>query len=307
MPLTKKANANVSVSINNRHKIKLNILLLAASMVVNTHIHALEHQPKYLPYSYTQYMYAPSEHTQILDSLGNQVQVNIIDRQQNKPLPIYFFKREYWVAGTPNTAYAVTLSSRLKDRKALATVSIDGVNVVTGEDAHVLQRGYVLSPNKHYSITGWRKSQSEIAAFKFAHPTDSYAASTNRPNNIGMIGVAVFPEQYQLPASPLVLEDVSNPQKKPLILKGNRLRAEISSAHTQKLGTQHGVREVSQSTVASFKRDSHTPSELIVLRYDTIDNLVARGVLRWTPETHAQQPIPNAFPNNNYVPDPPRN
>jgi hypothetical protein len=305
MQLIKKA--DVSVSTNIHHRMKMNILLLTASMVINTHIHALEYQPKHLPYSYTQSMYAPSEHTQILDSLGNQVQVNIIDRQQSKPLPVYFFKGEYWVAGTPNTTYALTLSSRLKDRKTLTTVSVDGVNVVTGEDAHVLQRGYVLSPNKHYSITGWRKSKSEIAAFKFAHPKDSYAANTGRPNNIGMIGIAVFPEQYQLPDAPLVLEKLSNSQKKPLILKDTTLRTEISSAHTQKLGTQHGEREVSQSTVASFKRDSHTPNELIIIRYDTIDNLVARGVLRWTPETHAQQALPNAFPNNNYVPDPPRN
>jgi hypothetical protein len=305
MQLTKKA--NVSASINIHHRMKVNILLLAASVVINTHIHALEYQPKHLPYSYTQSMYASSEHTQILDSLGNQVQVYIIDRQKKNPLPVYFFKGEYWVAGTPNMTYAVTLSSRLKDRKALTTLSVDGVNAVTGEDAHVLQRGYVLSPNKHYSITGWRKSKSEIAAFKFAHPKDSYAASTGRPKNIGMIGVAVFPEQYPLPDAPLALEKVSNLQKKPLILKGNTLRAEISSTHTQKLGTQHGEREVSQSTVDSFKRDSHTPSELITIRYDTIDNLVARGVLRWTPETHAQQALPNAFPNNNYVPDPPRN
>ncbi len=305
MQLIKKTNVNAS--INTQHQIKLSILLLATSMVINTHVYALEYQPKHLPHAYVQSMYAPSERTQILEFLGNQVQLHIIDRQQNKPLPIYFSKGEYWVAGTPNTAYSITLSSQFSDRKALATVSIDGVNIVTGEDAHILQRGYVLSPNKRYNITGWRKSQAEIAAFKFSHPKDSYAASTGRPHNIGTIGMAIFPEQYPLAAPPLVLEDRTESQKKPLILKRNTLRAEIDSAQTQKLGTQHGGREVSQSAVASFKRGSNTPSELIKLRYDTIDNLVARGVLRWTPETHSQQSMPDAFPNNNYVPDPPRN
>jgi len=57
------------------------------------------------------------------------------------------------------------------------------------------QSGYVLGAGEAYEITGWRKSDAEIAAFNFTSAGRSYAERTGRPANIGVIGVALFLER----------------------------------------------------------------------------------------------------------------
>ena len=71
------------------------------------------------------------------------------------------------------------------------------------------------------------------------------------------------------------------------------------------LGTGHGARESSWVTHTAFERRSSRPDELIVLRYDSRENLVARGVLpAWEPQPRRPLPFPDA-PATGYVPDPP--
>jgi len=86
------------------------------------------------------------------------------------------------------------------DRRLLAVVSVDGVNVVTGESASPDQSGYVLDPGDYVNIQGWRKDLDRTAAFYFSDPADSYAARTGRPNDLGVIGVALFREREVEPA-----------------------------------------------------------------------------------------------------------
>ena len=77
----------------------------------------------------------------------------------------------------------------------MVVLSVDGVNVITGETASVGQTGYVLDPWQSYDIAGWRKSDTAIASFVFAALGDSYAARTGRPGNVGVIGMAAFLEK----------------------------------------------------------------------------------------------------------------
>jgi hypothetical protein len=86
--------------------------------------------------------------------------------------------------------------------RVLTVVSIDGVNAVTGQTAAPLQSGYVLGAYEQAEIRGWRKSMSESAEFIFTSVPRSYAARTGRPQNVGVIGLAVFREaapRYQPP------------------------------------------------------------------------------------------------------------
>ena len=76
-------------------------------------------------------------------------------------------------------------------------VSVDGVNVITGQTADPSQSGYVLSPRGGLDILGWRKNLSQTAAFYFTALPDSYAARTGRPDNVGVIGVALFRRKAQ--------------------------------------------------------------------------------------------------------------
>ena len=44
-------------------------------------------------------------------------------------------------------------------------------------------------------IDGFRKSEDEVAAFRFAKVRDSYAAQRGDARNVGVIGVAFFAER----------------------------------------------------------------------------------------------------------------
>jgi len=110
------------------------------------------------------------------------------------PLRTYYHRGEYWVAGNPGARYAIEIRNTLHQR-VLAVTSVDGLNVLTGDTARWEQSGYVLHGEEAYEITGWRKSQTEIAAFEFTAVSNSYAARTGRSANVGVIGVAVFRER----------------------------------------------------------------------------------------------------------------
>jgi hypothetical protein len=127
---------------------------------------------------------------------GRLVDVQIVDRSQGQALPVWRWRGSDWVAGQPGNRYAVQLVNRTGAR-LLVVLSVDGVNAVTGETAGIGQSGYVLGPWQSAEITGWRKSEREAAAFYFTSLADSYAARTDRPDNVGIIGAAVFRERVR--------------------------------------------------------------------------------------------------------------
>lgn len=265
-------------------------------------------------------------------AIGRLADITIVDRETGATLPVHYAKGEYWVAGRPGARYAVTVHNRLGER-VLAVPSVDGVNVLSGETAAWDQRGYVFSPYERYQITGWRKSSSEIAAFEFSSAGNSYAGRTGRPANVGVIGVALFREQPPLPAPPVIHEPLGQRRDSSSNNSLGRLRDEPaspaaaapapaseaeSSARSQsagslakaapapspKLGTAHGQRETSVVTHTTFTRLQEQPNEVISIRYDSRENLVASGVIREQP---VRPPVPRAFPqsdNVSYVPDP---
>jgi hypothetical protein len=131
-------------------------------------------------------------------AVGRLADVTVIDRNTGATLPVYHSRGEYWVAGAPGARYAIAVRNRLGER-VMAVTSVDGVNVLNGATASWSQTGYVFSPYANYQITGWRKSNSEVAAFEFAASQDSYAERTGRPSQVGVIGVALFKERVPQP------------------------------------------------------------------------------------------------------------
>jgi len=276
-------------------------------------------------------------------AIGHLADVTIVDRDTGATLPVHYAQGEYWVAGRPGARYAISVRNRLGER-VLAVPSVDGVNVLSGETAAWDQRGYVFSPHERYQITGWRKSDSQVAAFEFSHIANSYAARTGRPAHVGVIGVALFREQPPVPppAPAISPEPSSQRRDNGLGLGLGRLREEPaapalpaaaapaapapsaeaeSSARSlsadsvaktapvpsAKLGTAHGQRETSVVSHTSFTRLQEQPNEIISIRYDSRENLIATGVIR-EPIARPHVPhVPRAFPqsdNLSYVPDP---
>jgi len=131
-------------------------------------------------------------------AMGGIAEVAIIDRDSGAVLSPHFYHGEYWVAGRPGARYAIEIRNRLGER-LLAVTSVDGVNVVSGATAGWDQTGYVFGPGERYQITGWRKTDAEVAAFTFVDSPNSYAERTGRPANVGVIGVAIFRERPPQP------------------------------------------------------------------------------------------------------------
>ncbi len=248
---------------------------------------------------------------------GRPVDVEIFDRTSGRQLPVYWHAGERHVAGEPGHEYEIRIKNRGHSRM-LAVTSVDGVNVITGRTASPDQGGYVIDPYGRVEIDGWRKSMDEVAAFYFTSLPDSYAARTGRPDNVGVIGVALFCERVVYPA-PMEQDSVARSEAEPLDppslpqskAAGNAAAsAERDSSagafgriqKEDRLGTGHGQRLDSGATYTQFERASETPDAVIRIFYDSEHNLVARGVIPRPANRHAGR-VPNPFPAA-FVPDP---
>jgi len=81
-------------------------------------------------------------------------------------------------------------------RRRLAIISVDGINVVNGNDASYEGGGYVLEAWQTVDIPGFRRDDGTVAAFKFTEQGGSYAAKMGKgTKNVGVIGLAVFDEK----------------------------------------------------------------------------------------------------------------
>jgi hypothetical protein len=272
---------------------------------------------------------------------GRLAEVAIVDRDLGTRLEAHYYHGEYWVAGQPGARYSIHVRNRLGAR-VLAVTSVDGVNVLSGQTASWDQGGYVLDPGEQYEITGWRKSDYQVADFAFTAAPRSYAARTGRPDNVGVIGIALFRERPIAYVLPPRLPEIAGSARsetqraqdgsgRPARLAANEASAPLASATAPmapasearasadlseksmaaaspapSLGTAHGEREYSYVAHTSFVRNRSTPDEIIRIRYDSTENLIAMGIIR--PDHHGAGSPPNPFPDasdRQYVPDPP--
>ena len=251
------------------------------------------------------------------NAAGSLARVSVVDRDTGVTLPTYYSRGEYWVAGNPGARYAIEIRNCAGGR-LLAVTSVDGLNVLSGDTAGFGQAGYVFDPGERYQITGWRKSNSEVAAFTFTDSRDSYAGRTGRPGNVGVIGVALFREQPQAVYAPAQVAPPRPPieelagdssralaENAPAAAASALQRAPLAAAPEPRLGTGHGEREYSYAVDTEFHRMQAQPNEVIRIRYDSLENLVAMGIIRQPrPTPRTPDPFPGSEPRR-FVPDPP--
>jgi len=227
-----------------------------------------------------------------LAGAASLAEVQVIDRTTGQTLETWRHRGRLYVAGTPGNRYAVSLRNR-SDGRVLTVISVDGVNAISGETANASQSGYVLAPGQAAEIAGWRKNMDEVAAFYFTRISDSYAARSERPQNVGVIGVAVFNEYVPPPPASAQI----GAQEKAEASADNAARA--APAAEAKLGTGHGERIAARAGTTEFRRLSAQPNEVITIYYDSRANLVARGIIPGAPRYGHPNPFPGGF-----VPDP---
>jgi hypothetical protein len=261
---------------------------------------------------------------------GGIADVAVIDRDSGAVLSPHYYRGEYWVAGRPGARYSIQIRNRLGER-LLAVTSVDGVNVVSGATAAWDQAGYVFGPGESYQITGWRKTDTEVAAFTFTESANSYAERTGRPGNVGVIGVAIFRERrpepvYTPPTIARPTDDIAQSTTKAQAERAadaaEAADARVASAAPgpnapsnvavpapapaplPKLGTGHGEREYSYTYHTEFARLQTQPNQVIRIRYDSLERLFAMGIVkRPRPAAPSANPFP-ASPAEQYVPDP---
>jgi hypothetical protein len=272
---------------------------------------------------------------------ADPVDLQVVDRQTGRPLKIWRHDGRLFVAGEPGDRYGLRVTNHTGGR-VLVVMSVDGVNILTGETANYDQGGYVFDAHESYEVTGWRKSTTQVAAFTFAPLPQSYAARTGRPADVGVIGMAVFNERVVPPETYAAPETGSGSTDEPdrgasgaedSVARARSLAEPVTpppptssrlapaagvaapapagafakaERQDERLGTAHGAREWSAVAMVDFERATPYPQFARQIEYDTRDHLIASGVI---PGPREYERRPNPFPANSdqegFVPDPP--
>lgn len=119
-----------------------------------------------------------------------------LEDEYGNPLRTFYKAGTTFVLGAVGDRYNVRVRNHT-DRRVEAVVSIDGRDAVSGRVGDfVRERGYVVPAYGSVLVDGFRQSFSQSAAFRFSSPGDSYSSRMGTPENVGVVGVAFFPERY---------------------------------------------------------------------------------------------------------------
>ncbi|HGM5492058.1 TPA: hypothetical protein ACKP1B_003734 [Serratia fonticola] len=141
------------------------------------------------------YSAAPSSHGQytneiVLSSVRMRVQT-----EHNRDFALNRYKSgEFSFSANDGERYQLFFYNTSPSKTYEVVTAVDGLDVISGRRGSLRNSGYLVSPKGTLVIEGFRKSDSSVAAFRFAKPDDSYAASSlaGEIENTGVIGVAVY-------------------------------------------------------------------------------------------------------------------
>ena len=109
-------------------------------------------------------------------------------------LPGFSAGGETLVVGQDGDRYRIVVRNST-DARFEIVASVDGLDVLDGKPAAPERRGYILEARGELVIDGFRQTDERVAAFRFGKVSSSYAAQTSGDSNVGVIGVAIFPER----------------------------------------------------------------------------------------------------------------
>ena len=110
-------------------------------------------------------------------------------------LPTFYSNGRAYVLGNIGERYRIHITNSTS-RRVEAVVSVDGLDAIDGRTASFDdKRGYVIPPYGDVTVDGFRTSVDQVATFRFSSVRDSYAARKGQDRNVGVIGVAFFPER----------------------------------------------------------------------------------------------------------------
>jgi hypothetical protein len=234
------------------------------------------------------------------------------------PAHSFWHDGETFVLGHLGDRYTIRVCNHT-GRRVEAVVSVDGRDVIDGKPGDFARKsGYLVPAWGQVEIDGWRLSQAQAAAFRFSSVADSYAARMGSARNVGVIGVAIFPERLYrppprpyYPAVPYRYDDErrfdsygsnradkeglgsapaprsSAPAQTPLAneapseAKGRSAAGESYAPRRSRpgLGTEFGEAVSSQIREVEFVRANPSePAAVLGLRYNDRAGLIAMGI-----------------------------
>jgi hypothetical protein len=227
---------------------------------------------------------------------------------EGQPARSFPSRGDTWVLGQLGQRYTLRIVNR-SGQRVEAVVSVDGRDVIDGQPADVAKNGYLVPAWGSVDIDGWRISHEQAAAFRFSSVAASYAARTGAGREVGVVGVAVFPEK-RLPPPPAVRapqrldappappccgepEDSSEgstlgslhdsraaqgaPQASAPVTRAFR-EADKAKDDRPGLGTEYGEAVASQIHEVQFERQSPRPAATLGCRYNDRAGLLAMGI-----------------------------
>ncbi len=210
-----------------------------------------------------------------------------------------------FVMGEHGDRYVIVVRNPTAQRVE-AVVTVDGRDVINGRRGDfVRNRGYIVPAFGTTRIDGFRQSLDHVAAFRFGDPGSSYSSQMGTPQNVGVIGVAIFPERRR---RRIIAKDragrAAKPKSAPRSAEARRGGADAPG----RLGTQWGEDRTSRVSQTRFVRLSNSPRQIITMRYDDAAGLRARGIEIFPRRFRPIRPIssPQPFPNSGFAPPPPR-
>ena len=229
----------------------------------------------------------------------------------------------FYLEAREGSRYEILLQNRTRERLGVA-VTVDGLNVISGERAGGGDRMYILDPWGSTTVRGWRTSLSDVRRFTFVEERASYAARSGKANGcMGWIEVKVYRERWHTYPYPLTqapdpwyrreppsVEDkdevraaptpapYSDDAEREMAAPAKRADGAEAGASSGRLappasmperrqafpGTGWGARTDDPVTVVTFEPEA-TAAECVTLRYEYARALRALGIPAW-PEPH---------------------
>lgn len=224
---------------------------------------------------------------------------------EGAPVPLYRAvdgSGRHYVEARRGARYTVRLSNRTGERLAVL-MTVDGLNVISGERQGVEQRGrmYVLDPWESADIQGWRTSLEDVRRFTFVDERASYAARSGQANSrMGWIELAVYRERQRYgwrrqpdvtiqdapgsgaPAPEARDRGAAAPPEgaKRGDAQARAGHAEAGAPPSSYPGTGWGQRTRDSVRLVDFDPEAR-PAERITMRYEYAPALRALGILPW--------------------------
>jgi hypothetical protein len=256
-------------------------------------------------------------------------------------LPTFYSGGRAYVLGTIGERYRIHIANPTS-RRVEAVVSVDGLDAIDGRTASFDdKRGYVIAPYGEVTIDGFRTSVDQIATFRFSSVRDSYAGRKGQDRNVGVIGVAFFPERErpvavlprqrpfedgrarssaEAPSKGVYNEGVGRaPGAPPPAPSAAESKADDGAGSyggaprreaRRGLGTEFGEQRYSSVGYTSFQRENpRYPTSVFELRYNDRQGLIALGIpvdRVIYPDDVALRESADPFPKNRFAAPPPR-